>query len=429
MARLFTDDQLTEIAEPLSEKALRALAGQEMLVLHGLMCEMANGAAGVEGLTLHVLSRFAGELRVNFGETGARRLFDRIGVQIMASFAADFQAGNERELITDIVSLFKHQGGARLAPVTETDDEVVFDLAPCGSGGRFIVDGTIERSGQWYGRWDDGVPSYCQLCKACQRSLNAATGVPTWTSELSAEVPGRCTLRFRKSRSRGKRLFPGNAIYMVTRTRLQLAFESTARNNYRIAELLKDQHRDWMPWHDFAISLAAYMFATCYLERGTDYLAEKLKAAYNSTFSQFYPVFRKLDEERHLRYLCQTHHYHMMGFQLAEEDDRFVFRLDPCGSGGRLYRGEMWRNLFRYEGQLSPLIARAHDLTFNREQFPVYCSHCASHNRDEFAADVLYFVNDGHAQLAPGMPCLQFTYKKGVHVDRVDPVLLRQVGM
>jgi len=429
MARMFSDDQLKDIAEPPAEKALRALAAGDTVRMTGLLWEMASGPAGVEGLTLHVLSRFVGEFRKDFGEEGARVLLDRIGAQMMRSFATDYLAGIERQVIADLVSVFKHQGGGNLVPVVETDEEVVFDLAPCGSGGRFVLDGTAEKLPEWYGPWSDGVTSYCQACKACQRGLNEATGEQTWTTEIHGNTPGRCTLRFRKRQTRGTRLFPGSEIYSVTRTRIQLALEKVARHDYKITDLVRDQHRDWLPWHDFAISLAAHVFGICEVERGSAYLAEKLKRAYNSTFSLFYPVFLRLGDEQHLRYLCKAHHYHMMSFTLTEEDERFVFRLDPCGSGGRLFRGQMWRNLFEYGGPLSPRISKPSNITFNRSNFPVYCTHCASHNQDEFVNDVLYFVNDGHAQMHPGMPCLQFTYKKGVHVDRVDRILLKQVGM
>lgn len=429
MSRLFTDEQLRDIAEPPSEKALRALASGEIQTLNGLLCEMAAGPAGVEGLSLHVLARFAGELRQDFGEERAIDLLDRIGRNIMRSFIADYENGKEREVIVDLVSIFKHQGGGNLVPVAETDDEVVYDLAPCGSGGRFILDGTVDKSPNWYGRWSNAISSYCQTCKACQRALNEATGVDVWTTEISASVPGRCTLRFKKNLSHGTRLFPGRELYGIAKTKIQSAIERSAKHDYKIADLLKDQQRDWLPWHDFLISMAGYMFGTCYVERGSQYLADKLKSAYNSTFSLFYPVFVKLGDEQNLRYLCKSHHYHMMHFTLTEESDRFAFRLDPCGSGGRHYRGEIWRGLFQYGGELSVLIEKPHPVSFQRENFPVYCTHCAAHNQDQFSNDVLYFVNDGHAQMRPGMACLQFTYKKGVHVGSIPQALLGQVGM
>ena len=430
MTTMFTPDQLRDIVEPPSEKALRALEARDLPRLNALMTEMAGGQAGVESLGLHVLARFCGELREDLGEDEARALLDRVAGRMMESFAADWHQGRDETVIRDLVSVFRHQSGGNMVPVDETDAEVVFDLAPCGSGGRFIVDGSIETSPRWYGAWSDAVPSYCQACTACQRALNDAVGETVWSTEISERVPGRCTVRFAKGASRGQRLFEGKAFYEVTQTRIAMARQKVARHDYRVADLLKDQHRDWMPWHDFQIAMLAHVFGACQRLRGTDYLDAKLESAYNSAFRLFYPVFKKLDEEVHLRYLCTTHHYHMMRFQMTEEVDRFTFRLDPCGSGGRLYRGEMWRALFRYDdGPTSPLISEAQPITFGRRDFPVYCTHCAAHNRDQYRHDVLYFVNDGHAQDRPGAACLQFTYKKGVHADAVDPAIWRQVGI
>lgn len=430
MAVMFSEEQLREFAEPLSEKALRALASKDIPTLQALMAEMAVAHTGIETLGLHVAARFCGEMRVDFGDAGARTLLEKVAAKLMTSFAQDFLEERDDVAINDLISVLKHQTGGNMVPVDETGDEVTFDLAPCGSGGRFIVDGTVSKSPEWYGAWDDGVTSACQICKACQRELNRSVGADVWTTEISDRVPGRCSVKFRKLASRGRRLFEGASIYEVTRTRIALARQRVSRRDYRVAELLREQHRDWMPWHDFQIATLGHLFGVCQATRGTKYLSEKLESAYNSTFRLFYPVFQRLSDEVHLRYLCTTHHYHMMRFELIEEDDRFVFRLDPCGSGGRLYRGEVWRNLFRYDGgETSPLIPVEHPITFGRREFPVYCTHCAAHNRDQFTYDVLYFVNDGLAQMRPGDACLQFTYKKGVHAQDIDPELRRQVDI
>lgn len=268
----------------------------------------------------------------------------------------------------------------------------------------------------------------CQACKACQRALNRAADEEIWSTDISSDVPGRCTMTFKKSASVGTRLFPGNSIYEVARTRMQEIQRRLARNNFDIRGLLKDHHRDWLPWHDFSISLMALLFGETEKRRGSEYLSKILDSAYNSVFRLFYPVFQRLTEEENLRYLSRTHHYHMMQFELSEERDRYKFRLDPCGSGGRLLRGEMWRDLFRYGRQSAAVTVKGpRSLTFGRDELPVYCTHCAAHNKDQFASDVLYFVNDGHAQTAPGAPCVQYTYKKNVPVSSVDDGLRAQV--
>jgi hypothetical protein len=423
-------ERLIELARPPADKAIDALEAGDLPRLHQLLAEMASAHAGVESMSLHVLARFSGELRRDLGDLAARGVLDEVATQLMNSFVRDWLAGQEESVITDLISIFKHQGGGNLVPVTETAEEVVYDLTPCGSGGRFVLDGSIQREPMWYGPWDDGVPSACQACKACQRALNQVTGEQTWTTEISETVPGRCTLRLRKQQTRGQLLFPGLGLYAVARTRMQEIQRRISRHDMRLSELLRDHHVDWMPWHDFVISLMAYLFGACQRIGGTEYLNARLDSAYNSTFRLFYPVFTRMSDEAHLSYLCTTHHYHMMQFKLDEEEDRFVFRLDPCGSGGRLLRGQMWRDLFHYGAQPDARrLTDVHPITFGRNDLPVYCTHCAAHNRDQFLHNVLYFVNDGHAQREAGSACLQYTYKKGVHVESVDPRLKAQVGI
>ena len=126
--------------------------------------------------------------------------------------------------------------------------------------------------------------------------------------------------------------------------------------------------------------------------------------------------------------MSKTWHYHVTKFRVEEEEDRFVFVLDPCGSGGRLYRGELHLDSFHYGDELAPLIEEQHPIAFNRENAPAYCTHCASSNRNMFLGNPLVFVVDGMAQSSPGMPCRQYLYKKNA-ARTVEPELLAQVGM
>jgi hypothetical protein len=66
------------------------------------------------------------------------------------------------------------------------------------------------------------------------------------------------------------------------------------------------------------------------------------------------------------------------------------------------------------------MIKEKHNLTFQRENFPAYCVHCASGNRDQFSGKPLIFVVDGHAQMRRGMPCRQYVWKKEANRTRDD---------
>lgn len=65
--------------------------------------------------------------------------------------------------------------------------------------------------------------------------------------------------------------------------------------------------------------------------------------------------------------------------EVIEEEDRYTIRMDPCGSGGRMRRGDP------VDGTPSRLgppynfgkTAEAHDWSWGRSDVPYYCVHCA----------------------------------------------------
>jgi hypothetical protein len=59
-------------------------------------------------------------------------------------------------------------------------------------------------------------------------------------------------------------------------------------------------------------------------------------------------------------------------FRITEDGEKFTFHLNPCGSGGRLWK-KGWYEPSR-GGRLS---VKARPWTFNRKGFPYYCIHCA----------------------------------------------------
>ena len=129
------EQRLRALAQPPWSRAIDALDRGDWGALHALLAEMASAPSGVESMSLHVLARLSGELRRDQGEAAARQLLDQVANQLMGSFVRDWQAGDEERVITDLITVFKHQGGGNMVPVEESDDQVVYDLAPCGSGG------------------------------------------------------------------------------------------------------------------------------------------------------------------------------------------------------------------------------------------------------------------------------------------------------
>ena len=431
MTRRFDDDTLQRLARPPEADALEALARGDLDAMRRHLDAMAAGSAGLDALSGHTLARKIGKLRVDFGEARTRQLLQQIGAQLMRSWAEQWQHGDARGAIADLVAIFKHQSGATLAPLQEDDDTVVLELAPCGSGGRLERQQLPERHPAAYGGWSDGVSSYCQGCKANQAALNLTLGGPVWTSQKGPD--GRCMLRFAKLGQRGQTLFDATERVALTRTKVQQARERLDAGDTDIGALIDGQRKDWKPWHDFGVVWLARFYAVMLELGGPDYLDEVLAQTYEPAFVAGFPRYAAMDDEALVREIALTWNYHCADFRLSEEEDRFVFTLDPCGSGGRLFRAAMWRDLFRYGQPLSPLVAGPHPIVFMRRDAPSYCSHCAASNRAQLSradrAVPLFFVIDGTAQQQPGMPCRCYVYKKGTDRARIEPRLYAQVGL
>jgi len=98
--------------------------------------------------------------------------------------------------------------------------------------------------------------------------------------------------------------------------------------------------------------------------------------------------------------------YHLGKLRVEEDEEKFTLINEPCGSGGRLLQ----------EGCYSPpksyyLIRNAHPMTFQQQNFPVYCAHCAVWN------SLLTFEWYGHPLWVfdppkePDDPCRIYIYK------------------
>lgn len=431
MTRQFTDDALREFARPPEAHALAALQRGDLAAVRGWLKEMALGPAGLDALSVHTLARKAGKLRTDFGEERAQAALRRIGAQLMATWIEQYRAGDVRGAIADLVAIFRHQQGARLL-LHEDDESVVLELGPCGSGGRLDRQRLPERHPAAYGSWQDGINSFCQGCRANQAALNEALGAPAWTTHKGPD--GACRVRFDKLGQRGRELFSPAERAALTRTRVEEATRRLDAGDTDIAPLLEGQRKEWMPWHDFGIVWLAHYYAVALELGGPRYLDEVLSQTYAPAFVAGFPRYAAMQDEELVREIARTWNYHCADFRLREEDDRFVFDLDPCGSGGRLFRGTVWRGMFRYGQPLSPLMPQEHPINFMRRDAPSYCTHCAASNRAQLqgAADPqvpLFFVIDGHAQQRPGMPCRTYVYKRSADRARIDPALFAQLAL
>ena len=429
MSRLFSEEQLKEMSKSLPQLAKEALHDKDYGRCHLLLQQMANAHATLHALGSATLARIWGKWHREHGEQTTVDMLDRIGKRMMEPYVKQLQEGREKETFEDLLAIYKHQMGAVISPALQQQDEVAFNLTPCGSGGTFLLRGYEKKYPEWHQRLEDQTPVYCRGCKSLQKALNDAVGDTVWRTEINQSVTGACTMTFHRRDKNAPPLYSAAELYQMTRTRAQQAIEKAGAGNYDIEALIENQQHDWKPWHDTLMCWSEYTFAACIELGGMDYLDECLRECYDSAFTFIYKSMESFNNDaQRIVALAQNWHYHMGAFRLQEEDDRFVFILDPCGSGGRIFREEMHKDMFHYGTDLAPLSQQPHNMTFQRKDFPTYCSHCASGNRDQFNGNPLVFVIDGHAQIRRGMTCRQYVWKMDAP-RRVEQSLLDQVGM
>lgn len=236
-------------------------------------------------------------------------------------------------------------------------------------------------------------------------------------------------MTFFKQNTKGERLFKNEEIYALVRTRCFQAIEGLKRGNIDIEGLIKDQHHEWRVLHDHHNLWVTGLLTAMYEEKGTDYITDILHETYVIPNEAMYQGYMAMDDLSYFGLLVQAWHYHQARFRVEEEEDRFIFILDPCGSGGRLFREEIGKGGgYRYGSGLLGLMKEPADINFNREDFPIYCTHCAATNRDQFQGKPRPFIIDGQAQNRPGLPCIQYLYKKDAKRD-IDLSILAQVGL
>jgi hypothetical protein len=81
-----------------------------------------------------------------------------------------------------------------------------------------------------------------------------------------------------------------------------------------------------------------------------------------------------MSPEDAVRFKTMIHRAHHSKMTLTEEEDRFVLKLDPCNTGGRMLRDGLDKppvNLGKFQKKLPE--------TFNQTDVLYYCGHCAMH--------------------------------------------------
>ena len=128
--------------------------------------------------------------------------------------------------------------------------------------------------------------------------------------------------------------------------------------------------------------------------------------------------FLKLSVKKRVELTAEIMRSHRCGpgqdgeIDVVDEGDRFAIVMDPCGSGGRMRRGDPENNT---PSRLGPpynfaVTEEAHDWSWNEKGVPYYCLHCCLNEKlaAEFGGHPLWVTGyDADAS----KPCAWYFYK------------------
>lgn len=127
-----------------------------------------------------------------------------------------------------------------------------------------------------------------------------------------------------------------------------------------------------------------------------------------------------MSPEDAVRFKTMIHRAHHSQMKLTEEKDRFVLKLDPCNTGGRMLR----------EGLDKPpvnlgKIRKGIPESWNRSEVSYYCVHCALHSIISMEKGAAHPTWIYQCPENPDDPCFQYCYKS---TEDVPEKYFEQIG-
>lgn len=191
------------------------------------------------------------------------------------------------------------------------------------------------------------------------------------------------------------------------RSKAERALEALERGQVEEAtELLKGVQGEAKHCHDLMVDYV-WTLLTYIGKTYGDEEVEKALHFRHHVQSQVAERMLGMSSEEAVRFKAMIHRGHHSNITITEEDDRFVLKLDPCNTGGRMLRAGLDKppvGLLRTN--------KAHPWTWNKESVSYYCAHCAMHEIQGMDKGAPHPTWVYECPEHPDDPCIQYCYKR-----------------
>jgi hypothetical protein len=180
-----------------------------------------------------------------------------------------------------------------------------------------------------------------------------------------------------------ERWFSDEELAEMSRPTMELAIEAIDRGDLEEAKALCERERHESQFmHDLLVDGTAGLISFVKEKLGDDGVREAWEWSLERSWKQTVAKIDAGDRRDIAQALAATWRAHSTGgvgpnpgaFEVAEDEEKLTFTMNPCGSGQRLVRNG------RYGPDGWGVTDSAHDWSYGREGFPLYCTHCAFMN-------------------------------------------------
>ncbi|MFH0844080.1 MAG: hypothetical protein V1930_01275 [Pseudomonadota bacterium] len=129
---------------------------------------------------------------------------------------------------------------------------------------------------------------------------------------------------------------------------------------------------EFLSMHNILRDWIAALYTHIYRKEGDEALYEANHVACSFWLKDLIELYPKAEPRRKAQLLAAGFRGHLVPLKVEEDDEKFTITMLPCGSGGKLHTDGGYdppRNLAKVD--------KPQPQTFQKGQFPIYCTHCA----------------------------------------------------
>ena len=211
------------------------------------------------------------------------------------------------------------------------------------------------------------------------------------------------------------RIFTRKKLSELGKNFMELALEALDKNDVEKARYwCQRQEATKLYIHDIYLMWTVKLLSLICDRLGEDAVAELMPESVKPWCEPFYETKNRMLRDggvaAYVEHLADVWRQHCGKFTVDEDDEKIIFRHEPCGSGGRLV------DMKAYDGESGfRKLKEAGPHTFGEQDMPVYCSHCPWVHQilpvRLHGAGAQLWVHASPFPKKPGDACVHYIYK------------------